>query len=97
MTVAERVFQDRVRGLGCIACLVSLDLRTDGDIHHILSGGRRIGELSVLCLCVSHHRSGLNSKMFVSRHPWKSRFEAAYGTETELLVHTKRLIAAYLP
>lgn len=94
MTKAEAHFQQQVRDLGCIACLVSNGLHTECDIHHILSGGKRKkGESFVLGLCFSHHRSELNNAQVVSRHHWKREFERRYGTEAELLERTKLEIA----
>jgi len=92
MTKAEEEFQTRVRGLGCIACRVMGIFGTPCDIHHILSGGRRIGEMQVLGLCPSHHRSELNTRHLVSRHPWRKEFETRYGTELELLERTRKLV-----
>ena len=92
MTLAERQFQTRVRDLGCIACRVMGVFGTPCDIHHILEGGRRMGEMFVLGLCVSHHRSELNNKHIVSRHHWKREFETRYGTELELLERTRELV-----
>lgn len=92
MTNAEADFQDAARELGCIACLVSGYPRADGDIHHILSGGRRISEMDVLCLCPAHHRTGGGHGRFISRHPWRTRFEAAYSTEKNLLAIIRRMV-----
>ena len=92
MTKAEQSFQDSLRDLGCIACLVSNGLRTDGDIHHMLSGSKRIGEMHVLCLCYTHHRSELNNAQVVSRHHWRREFERRYGTEADLLKLTQGLV-----
>jgi hypothetical protein len=61
-------------------------------VHHVLSGGRRIGHLSTLPLCDPGHHQGGQSLGMVSRHPWKAQFEAKYGTEQELL---DRLRAEY--
>ena len=93
MTKDEALFQRAVRDAGCIACYVSGMGHRGGDIHHLLSGGRRIGEMAVICLCPSHHRGGLGSGDFISRHPWLARFEKAYGKEAVLLEKTKRLVA----
>ena len=92
MTKSESEFQFKVRNLGCIACLVAWQLYSPCEIHHILSGGRRIGEDRVLGLCPLHHRGGRASEKFVSRHPYKRLFERCYGTELELLKQTKMLI-----
>lgn len=92
MTKAESAFQAAVRELGCIVCRVHGDLFTPCEIHHMLSGGRRRGEMYVLGLCYPHHRSGKNNPGCVSRDHSQRRFEARYGTEESLLAKTKELI-----
>lgn len=93
MSKAEEEFQTRVRELGCIACRVMGVFGTPCDIHHILHGGRRVGEMDVLGLCPSHHRSDINNKHIVSRHPWRREFETRYGTEAQLLERTRKLVS----
>ena len=93
MTKDEAAYQRDVRGIGCIACIVSLGFSSPCDIHHLLSGGRKIGEMFVLGLCPPHHRSGLNNDTVVSRHHWKAEFERRYGTEAQLLARTRALVA----
>lgn len=90
MTKSQKAFQDRVRALGCIVCH-GQGVDSPCDLHHLLRGSRRIGEDSVIGLCPMHHRSGLNTEEFVSRHPWRREFEARYGTEDELLQKTREL------
>jgi hypothetical protein len=92
MTKAEATFQDAVRQLGCIACRRMGIAGVPCDVHHILRGGRRIGELDVIGLCPTHHRSGVNDGVIVSRHPWRKAFERTYGTEQELLAETRELV-----
>ena len=92
MNIAEKEHQRQVRDLGCIACIVAFDVFSPCDIHHILSGGRRIDEYSVIGLCPRHHRGGESGGKFVSRHPWKARFILEYGTEDELLAKTQQLL-----
>ncbi len=81
MTKSEKAHQDAIRSLGCIVCLIHVGVRSDCDIHHMLDGGRRIGEMHVLGLCPTHHRGGFNNPECVSRHPYKKAFEARYGSE----------------
>ena len=92
MTVDAEKFQKMVRALGCIVCLTEGLGRSPCDIHHILRGGKRIDELHVLGLCAPHHRSGVNSAVCVSRHPWHRAFERRYGTEASLLQKTRELL-----
>lgn len=88
MTKAEKSWLDAITRMGCVVCLCS-GLETDGEPHHILSGGRRIDHMHTICLCPAHHRSGRNDAYAVSRHPWRREFEARYGTEQELLAWTR--------
>ena len=85
-------FQRAVRELGCLICERQGFPGIDCEIHHILSGGRRLSELCVIGLCPNHHRSGLGEGRYISRHPFKRRFESAYGTETELLELTRKMV-----
>ena len=92
VTKDQKRFQDAIRALGCIVCL-GQKVDSPAEIHHILSGSRRIGEDSVLGLCQIHHRGQINNEEAVSRHPWRREFEARYGTEAELLEKTRELCA----
>ena len=92
-TKEESAWMDSISRLGCIVCLLQGHPGTPAEVHHMLSGGRRIGHLWTLPLCCpGHHRYGDGVKK-ISRHNWKSQFEAAYGTESELLKRTQRLVA----
>ena len=87
MTKEEALHLGLVQEFGCIACRASSGVFSPAEIHHILDGNRRLGHFHVLPLCVPHHRGGSDgiSAPFVSRHPYKKRFELAYGTEADLL------------
>jgi hypothetical protein len=84
-TVAEQAWMEAIVAYGCIAC------RSDGlaprptAVHHIVRGGQRMGHLFTLPLCDPGHHQGGQPLGLISRHPWKARFEAQYGTEMELL------------
>jgi len=92
MRKAEREFQEQVRELGCICCWLDFGVKTPCEIHHCLSGGRRMGEMFVLGLCPTHHRSGRNDAEVVSRDHNQSRFERRYGTEEYLMAQTKVML-----
>jgi hypothetical protein len=55
------------------------------EIHHVVGKTKEEAHMKVLPLCFDHHRGGKNVEPVISRHPWKKRFETAYGTEQELL------------
>lgn len=84
-TVEEREWMDSIVRYGCIACIIDGNPTRPTAVHHILRGGRRLGHLYTLPLCdPGHHQNGA-ALGIVSRHPFKARFEAIYGTEFELL------------
>lgn len=95
-TVEEARWMDAIVGHGCIAC--DLDKgppRPAVAVHHILRGGQRIGHLFTLPLCdPGHHQNGEQFGL-VSRHPWKARFEAKYGSEMELLAMLKQRLGFF--
>lgn len=91
-TVLERQWMARITAFGCIACYLDGNPGRRGAVHHLLRGGRRIGHLHSICLCDPGHHQGGQPQGMVSRHPWKQRFEARYGTEAVLLERTKALI-----
>ena len=95
MTLLEKRWMDAITQLGCIVCLLFFAApRTPGAVHHLLSGGRRIGHLHTICLCdPGHHQNGKAPK--ISRHPNRERFERAYGTEADLLAKSRELVAAH--
>jgi len=42
--------------IGCVACLQLGYRGVQGDVHHLLSGNRRISHKNTVCLCPYHHR-----------------------------------------
>lgn len=91
-TKKEREWMDAITRLGCCVCLSEGLGPSSAVVHHITSGGRRRGHLFTIPLCPSHHNSGLNNEFIVSRHPWKSAFQARYGSEETLLAKTKEML-----
>jgi len=90
-TVAEKRWLDALVEHGCIACFTGHGgTGRPVEVHHILRGGRRLGHLFTLPLCVIHHRDGQTA-----RHPYKARFEQAYGTELELLALLKLRLGVF--
>lgn len=77
--------------IGCIVC-ANNGLHSPCEIHHLLDGGRRIGDLVSVGLCKLHHRGGYNGPDYVSRHPYRKEFERRYGSEQDLYEQTKRLV-----
>ena len=80
----EKKHMDRVSQLGCIVCYLQGFYGVPAEIHHIEGKTKPDTHFKVLPLCFEHHRMGSDMEP-ISRHPYKARFEKAYGTENELL------------
>lgn len=91
---AEREWMAAVREFGCVACYLD-GKRRECVVHHIVSGNRRMGHMFTIGLCEPGHHQHGDSVGMVSRHPYKARFEAQYGTEMELLAILKREIDGF--
>ena len=91
-TREEREWMDACKRLGCTVCILTGLGNTPADFHHMLKNGKRISHLHGFGLCPTHHDSGLNSGLHVSRHPWRIKFERRYGTEQSLLEKTRELL-----
>lgn len=93
-TRAETAWLAAICRLGCIVCVLEGKGRSPAVPHHLLRGGRRIGHLQTIPLCdPGHHQYPQPGSGKIARHPTKARFEAAYGTEAELLERTRELVA----
>lgn len=89
----ESEWMAKVAEFGCIVCHLFHRAKTPCAVHHIVEGGRRVGHLWTFGLCdPGHHQNAPVDSGKISRHPDKARFEAAYGTEYELLEKTKELL-----
>ncbi len=94
LTVADKERRAKLYEMGCCVCLNHLDLYTPTSIHH-LDGQTKPGcHQLTIPLCPSHHQYKDNSKppQWFAFHDDKTSFEAAYGTEQELLEQVNGLI-----
>ena len=89
-SVEEKKHMSKVAELGCIVCNRK-GFFNPAEIHHINGKIKEGCHFQVLPLCFEHHRKG-NDKEPISRHPYKKRFELAYGTEAELLAKVEKLL-----
>tara|TARA_Y100000114_G_C11564008_1_gene233181 strand:- start:272 stop:571 length:300 start_codon:yes stop_codon:yes gene_type:complete len=87
----EKIYMQRVQQIGCIVCLNRGYYDTPAEIHHIKGKTKEDAHLYAIPLCPAHHRYGGHTEP-ISRHPYKARFEAAYGTEQELLEQVKNIL-----
>ena len=92
-TVAEQRWMDDIVRLGCIICLIEGRGESLAEVHHLLSGGRRISHRHSIPLCFQHHRGGRNDADVVSRDQTQRRFEMRYRSEAWLLAETQRRVA----
>lgn len=90
-TKADKALWDRVASLGCIACRKDGIINTWVSIHHCDGRTKPGAHRRVLALCAPHHQTG--GEAAPSIHPWKAQFEAKYGTQSQLMAETQRLLA----
>ena len=83
-TKEEREWMNSAAEFGCVVCHIDLGVFSPAAIHH-LSGKTKPGaHLLSFGLCPRHHQ--IPGPGYVSRHgDGKARFEARYGSESELL------------
>ena len=93
-TAAERRWIAAIVAHGCVACRIDGLPPRPAAVHHILQGGVRLGHLYTLPLCPGHHQDGTGEPGLIARHPWKTRFELAYGAELDLLARLRAEIGA---
>lgn len=93
MTAAERKRMRKLVEIGCIVCLTQSRGYVPPEIHHIVSGGRRIGHIYTIPLCTHHHKQCPANSGEVGRHQNKAEFEILYGSEAELLEQVNGILS----
>lgn len=118
-TAAQVERWDRMRTIGCIACLLNeidhelarvprcamVPHSGNQEIHHLTSGGRRLGHDHTICLCRYHHegdhlpRYNVGYKETVrtfgpSFGQGRKPFAAMYGTDVQLLDYQNLMLEA---
>lgn len=101
-TAEEKARYAKLKALYCICCIQEVFMIPEIEIHHMTSGGRRIGNEFTLPLCVWHHRGVLpkdckNSSIAELTYgpsfaKSKRKFIERYGTEAQLLQKVNNLI-----
>lgn len=95
VTTEEKELWNRLAALGCCACLLDGVFEPDVSIHHVDGRTKEGCHKLVLPLCASHHQDGTGKNPhYVAVHPWKTRFEDRYGTQTELMARCAALLEA---
>ena len=88
-----------------MACALDGVLGVPGDIHHLLSGGRRIGHSATCCLCPYHHRGVVPEGRTAADYEYAhgpslalkpNAFRRRYGDEEELLAIQDALLDHYV-
>lgn len=96
LTKKDKQRFDKLRDLGCIVCLNSMNVYTPPAIHHMDGKTKEGSHELTIPLCQSHHQYKSNSSIWISRHgDGRAAFENAYGTEGELLKQVNGMINAY--
>ena len=89
-TRAEREWMDAIVQHGCVVCKKQYGVFTEPEVHHIDGKTKTGAHLKTIPLCYRHHREGVDTDVYTSRHPYKKRFEERYGTEQEQLEDLQR-------
>lgn len=91
-TADEKRHMTAVSALGCIVCRLFMQTYSPAEIHHTDGKTKPGAHFKVLGLCHWHHRGGNDCETYTSRHPFKTEFEARYGSEQELMDKTAELL-----
>lgn len=95
----------KLQQIGCIACR-SRGVYSQGDVHHLLSGGRRRGHQFTIPACAWHHRGQPPDDLTVAEAnryygPSLARapksFRAEFGDDETLLATVNKLIERLTP
>lgn len=91
-TKEEREWMNTIQQLGCIVCRVHFNAETPAEIHHLSGKTDEDAHFKTIPLCHPHHRGGSGTGPFLSRHPYKRRWEERFGTEEELWLKVVELV-----
>lgn len=92
-TKAEQERFRKLIQLGCVACRKAGSGYSYPEIHHILSGGRRMGHMQSIPLCFAHHRIPNNGTVIGPSLADGSRlFAAKFGSQMELLAEVNHMV-----
>ena len=86
ITPEDREHLERIKSMGCITCPEP----PPSNAHHITKCGKRISHKHTLPLCTRCH-VGIETGD-ISVHGSKKTFEAAYGTQMELLEKVNEML-----
>lgn len=91
---AERERITRMKAeIGCICCILSLGIRSRCDeVHHIISGNKRMGHWYTLPLCRQHHQGGEAGIQWTSVAQGSKAFTRAHGTQIDLWLKIQHML-----
>ena len=84
-TKAQSDYHDQLAMLGCVACQKDDRWNPVVSIHHCDGRTKPDAHWLVLPLCAGHHQHGYGAPGLVGIHPYKARFELAYGNQETLI------------
>lgn len=93
VSAVQKRYHSTIAELGCIACRKMGYLTPHVSIHHIDGRTKRNAHWLVLPLCGPHHQDAGVPGIYAV-HPWKPRFENAYGNQIHLLRECIQLLQA---
>ena len=100
-TKAEAARLDAIKQGPCVACHQRGLPSWCPEIHHLLSGGRRIGHMATVGLCAWHHRAVISfsctgaemrDHFGPSLNEGSKPFRAEFGADPELLAYQNALL-----
>jgi hypothetical protein len=91
-TKADIARFEKLHRIGCLCCRKAGSGYRAPEIHHILSGGRRISHQATLPLCEHHRIPSTGAVVGPSLADGSRVFSAKWGTQLELLAEVNALI-----
>ena len=100
-TKAEAARMDAIKAGPCVACHLRGVASWCPEVHHLLSGGRRIGHMATVGLCAWHHRAVISfactgtemrDHFGPSLNEGSKPFHREFGTDAELLAIQNALL-----
>lgn len=95
----------KLKAFGCVACYLDGYEKIEGDsepdVHHFLSGNKRIGHEATAPLCFWHHKGetydGVPEAWFLANvgpswHKHRRAFRQRYGSDSEVIALVNELI-----
>jgi hypothetical protein len=88
-TKAEKHYHNMLcQNVGCISCFIDsgrIARNLHCLVHHCDGRTKPDAHWMVLGLCAGHHQDGYGAPGLIAVHPYKARFELAYGKQETLI------------